>query len=210
MTDGNDQGQNQIIPLLPGLNFPSPHRLRVSVEQELLRLVSEARTERGEVQLPEETYALVRSLVASGELFQDYVNAFKKAASTVNQELETELVEAMGEQDGQPNGGMTVPDERGDIRLALDTANVYDIDVEALRSAICLVVQELHDDSGAEAADLAISMLLTMGSFTPQVSKVKAFAADVSRKGEDWLAATITSAIRKRTQYRGVKPNRKK
>lgn len=206
-----NSSSNEVTPaVLPGLNIPSPHRLRVTIEEELSRLIREARAERGEVQLPEETYPLVRALVASHELLSDYASAFKKAASTAQQEVESELLDAVGEQEGQPVSGMTVPDARGDIRVSLDTANEYDIDMDALRNVVCLVVGELHGNGGAESADLALSMLLSMGSFTPQVSKVRAFAQDTSRKGEDGLAATITSAIRKVTRYKGVKTARKK
>lgn len=199
------------------LSMPSPHNLRLVLEDELTRRIQAMREERGEVQLPEDTFPLVRALAASEELLADYSAAFRKAVSTVRQELEQELIEAQGEQDGQPNGGMTVPDPRGDVRLSLDTSNDYDIDLDALRNAVCAMASSspplatLGMDVNARAAiaDYAVRLMLELGKFDPQVSKVRSFAAELSRNGDDSLAATVTSAIRKTSRYKGVKTTRK-
>lgn len=188
-------------------NLPSPKTLGQMLTEAIGNHVAAARAERGEVHAPEDTYGLIRGLHATDELMGDYARAFTAARSMVRDELESELMDATGEQDGMPMGNLTVPDKDGDIALTRDTSNAYDIDLGSLRAVIVALVGEV--EGSAESADLAIGQLLALGTFTPQVSKVKEFARVLSRGDDDKLASVATGAIRKTTKYRGVKAVRK-
>jgi hypothetical protein len=215
-------------------NLPEPREfarlLRERLEAEIIRV----REERGEVHQAEDVYQLSRGLSRYIEIAGEYKRAFDGTAKIAKQELENELIDAVGEQDGTPTGGLTVPDLDGtDIKLALDQANSYDIDASVLRSALAArilesgAVQEnveqlavsaaVHDDeeaSGkldnylAEVITLALEEYEQLGAFSPQVSKVRAFAKDLAGRGADSLASLVSAAIRKTQTYRGVKVSR--
>lgn len=217
--------------------LPSPRefgaQLRTWLDDQIVRV----RTLRGETSAPEDTHALVRSLRGFEETAGEYARAWSGAAKVAKQEIENELIEAVGEQDGVPQSGMAVPDHDGtSIRISLDTANSYDIDENALYPALAEVVLMTTDvltdienaclDAAlaepedrprataernavvARALIVAMTELPRVGTFTAQVTKVRALAAELGRLGDDALASTVTGAIRKTTTYRGVKTTR--
>lgn len=229
---------SELVPLPDEVRLPSPRDfsrlLRERLEAEILRV----RTERGPVSTPEDTHALVRSLQAARETFSDYARGLTGAAKIAEQEIEEELLAAVGDQDGVPNGAMSVTDHDGTtIRLSPKTSNEYDIDQNALFAALAEVIMmttEIATDlenacldaALADAEDrpqataernaviaraliLAMTELPSVGTFTPQVTKTKALAAELGRLGDDQLAATVTQAIRKTTRTEGVKIERK-
>lgn len=51
--------------------------------------------------------------------------------------------------------------------------------------------------------------LTECGKFSPQVTKVRAYAAEVARTGADGLSAMVAGAVVKTTEYKGLKTNRK-
>jgi hypothetical protein len=88
-----------------------------------------------------------------------------------------------------------------------------------LHRLVPLVEDIVNGDSSIEPGQLpevlvefaltAIYTLLQCGKFEPQVTKVKAYADQVARHGDDQLAATINSAIKKTVKLKGVKIERK-
>lgn len=198
--------------------MPSPRDLAKALEHSLAEHVAHLRRARGDVHLPSDVFELVRSLTKSYEILKDYELAFSKAVKIVKEEMEEELCEAMGDQDGVPNGGMTVPDLEGDVRISVDSPNSYSFDVEQLIvvsvEAASAVTQESFPqlEFGREERHFALNAihtLLAMGDFKPQVSKLKAVSMDLSRWGKDDLAGVLDSAVNKKTAYRGVKFERK-
>lgn len=220
------------------VRLPSPRDfarlLREHLDAEILRV----RTERGEVTAPEDTHALVRSLQGFSEVAHEYARGWTGAAKIATQELEEELLAGVGEQDGIANGSMSVPDHDGTtIRVTQKTANDYDIDENALFPALAEVIMmttEIAVDLEnaclaaalaapedrplataernaviARALILAMTELPRVGTFTPQVTKTRALAAELGRLGDDKLASTVTQAIRKTVVPKGVKAERK-
>jgi hypothetical protein len=61
----------------------------------------------------------------------------------------------------------------------------------------------------AEAIVDALSNVGQLGKFEPQVSKVRAYAKDLARNGEDRAASIVAAAITTKTTYNGVKVERK-
>jgi hypothetical protein len=229
---------NELVPFPAEVRLPSAREfgrmLREHLEAEIVRV----RAERGEVGAPEDTHALIRSLQGFTELAAEYARGWTGAGKIAQQEIEEELLTGVGEQDGTPNGAMNVTDHDGTtIRVAPKMANEYDIDVNALYPALAEVILAtteigtdlenacldaalaLPEDRPAATAErnavivraliLAMTELPSVGAFTPQVTKVKALAAELGRLGDDRLASTVTGAIRKTEKYTGVKIERK-
>lgn len=197
------------LPSLPP-GMPSPRALTEALTEQLGQHITAARKARGEVHAAEDTFPLVRSMVASHELLADYARSFTTAAKIVTQELESELLDAAGEQDGIPAGGVTVADIEGDIRLTPHFDTEYDIELSTL---IAVVISDAIDQVGPAnseaAASDAVETLLSLGSFTPQVSKVKAYAKQLARREQDKAASVVSGTVRKKQTYRGVKAKRK-
>jgi hypothetical protein len=228
----------ELVPFPAEVRLPSAREfsrmLREHLEAEIVRV----RAERGEVGAPEDTHALIRSLQGFDELASEYARGWTGAGKIARQEIAEELLTGVGEQDGIANGPMNVTDHDGTtIRVAQQTANEYDIDVNALMPALAEVIMAttdiatdlesaclsavLADDEDrplacaernaviARALILAMTELPRVGTFTPQVTKAKALAAELGRLGDDKLASTVTQAIRKRVVPKGVKIERK-
>lgn len=192
-------------------------------------------SERGEVTIPEDTYATQRALATAAETLKGYAEAFKAGASMVATLQQEELVEAVGEQDGVPNSGLTVPDPNGDIRLTVRTENEYEGDADQLAAVVAGEVLTFSysdqyptgvelvraivegdtghpDDLAEQLRDMmadAIHRMLTLGKFSPQVSKVKTYADQLSRNGMDDLAGAARTSMSKRSTYKGVTAERK-
>jgi hypothetical protein len=222
VTDPNGLSGKEIEPAF-GQNMPAPHTLVGLLRERLHALVGDLRAERGEVRAPEDTYVLVRRLAALEEGLRDYAQAFRTIAGEVKGFVQDDLEEVMGEQDGVPNSGMRVPDPEGDIKVDLDILNEYDFDVQALINAIAAHALEDHpaaqaitsDPSAAEHfPELLVTLLgdvmtklLECGTFKPQVTKVRKLTDAISHT-DPTRASTVTSTIKKRPKFRGVKINR--
>src|SRR5690348_1642509 len=122
-----------LVPLLA--EMPDPQALRQAIREALETAYQSARAAVGDIHVPEDTYALQRSLGAVRERFADYSTAFRDGLKRIGGMQSEMLVEAVGEQDGVPNQGLTIPDREGDILLGLDTANAYDFNLEQLIGA---------------------------------------------------------------------------
>jgi hypothetical protein len=219
MSDTGEFGSRQLV--LSGDVMPAPRTVVSVLRENLHQLVTDARATRGEVHAPEDTYALVRSLMAVREGAADYEFAFSTIRKEVDGFIQDDLELAVGEQDGVPNSGMKVPDVDGtDIAVGLDTRNEYGFDVHALTAAVTFhtlttfggvfVDGVTGEDVVAELLMAALNQVVSLGRFQPQVTKVRAFADDVARMPEgDAIAATVRGAVSKTTQFRGIKVERK-
>lgn len=206
-------------------NLPAPHDLVGMLRAQLENLVHDARAGRGVVAAPEDTYEMQRGLAKVIEGLEDYGRAFLKIAKEAKGYVEDELIEAVGENDGIPLSGLKVPDTDGTtIAIELDKANAYTFDTSALQSAIAYVVlttrrgedspRGAHSDgTDAWLASLlvdAMNLLMSLGKFEPQITKVRAFTDDLSRlDGGATIASTITTTIRKKPIFKGIKVERK-
>lgn len=198
-------------------NLPTPLELK----REMLRRINESYyallQERGEVHTPEDTFAMQRRLGGTRDQFTGFMDAFKAAAALLKELQEEELVLAVGEQDGVPNQGLTIPDAEGDIRISLDAPKSYTIDVNQLVAVLMTNIGDqvqAKEMVGWEAVEHAVTetvkALQDWGKVEPQVSKVRAWAATLARSGRDRDAAVVRGAISEKTPYKGVKFERKK
>lgn len=203
-----------------GDTMPAPRSVVAVLRENLHQLVTTAREERGEVRMPEDTYALVRSLTAVREGAADYAFAFTTIRKEVDGFIQDDLELAVGEQDGVPNSGMKVPDVDGtDIAVTVDTSNQYGFDITALVQA--LVFEALDQAAEIESKELpreyvawllgvALERLVGLGQFRPQVTKVRAFANDLSRReGGPAIASTVMSTVTKTAAFKGIKVERR-
>jgi hypothetical protein len=223
---------------LAGGALPAPSSIRAQLRRQLNEAVAVERARRGEVRLPEDVWPMFRALARVTETCGEYARAFQAAATEANAVAEEDLIEAVGEQDGTPNQGMTVPDADGDVKVSLDTANAYEFDRGALFNAVAYAVRAEHsvvgtlvkimemypghlepqelEDRDAQVDQFVAHLLLAamrtlceLGKFEPQITKVKAYAALLARAGDaDDIVGTVTSSTRKRTIYKGVKITR--
>jgi hypothetical protein len=210
-----------------GQQLPTTPNLRRQLKLGLDAVLSGPRPE---VQSPEDTYAIQRRLAAIGEQAKDYGRAFTAfEREDLRPAMAEILADAVGEQDGIPNGALVVPDADGtNIKIAPDTANSYDIDTDMIFNAVAQGVMETSRDALAEmfrreyagdgataqmilASVLALGMrqAVALGKFEPQVSKVRAYAVEVARgEGGDITAAILKGSIKKTVIDRGVKVTR--
>jgi hypothetical protein len=196
------------------LQLPDPQILRRKLTDALESEFARARAAQGEILVPEDTFDLQRKLAAAHEILTGYARAFADAGKRVASMQEEQLVDAVGEQAGVPNQGLTVPDAAGDVRLSLDFATARDFDLDQLIAVVVLdeVRRWVSDPEGEpeELAEAAIRRFLGLGKFEPQVTKVKAYAKAVARAGADDLASVVSGAVRDRPPtYKGVKFERK-
>jgi hypothetical protein len=224
----SDQTDEQGLMLHEGVQLPTTPNLRRQLKLGLAAILSEPRPD---VVGPEDTFALQRRLAAVSETAKEYGRAFTAfEREDVRPAIAEILADAVGEQDGIPNSGLTIPDTDGtDIRIGVVSETEYEIDPEMVFQAVSMqVMTEASDpvtamfraefDGDGATAQLLLSGLLVevckqavaLGKFTPQVSKVRAYAKEVARvEGGDTTAAVMTAAIRKRTIHRGITVERK-
>jgi hypothetical protein len=201
-----------------GLREPTELRreLRTRIQEAYALLARE----RGEVHVPEDTFDMQRRLGAERDRFAAYGAAFTDAVKLLKQLMEEELAEAVGEQEGVPNQGLTIPDAEGDIRLSLDTSNVYEIDVDQIVGVFGAEylrnLPENYPDGQADLDQLVTGLVFatfelvtSLGKFEPQVSKVKRYAATLARSGRDRESSVVTGAISETHPYKGVRFERK-
>lgn len=221
----------EIVPPEMITGLPAPTDFRRMLIEKLEADIAAVRFERGDVTQPEDTYALVRQLTEYEELAGEYARHLTGAVKIARQEREEELITAVGEQAGVPNGGLTVPAANGDIRLSLDHDNTHVVDQEILFSAVAghlladpdsiqdliqlavaaAVVPDEADILEQFLADMLIHAqrkLTQLGNFKGQISKVQAFAKEQARGGADGVAGMLNSSITTTTNYKGVKASR--
>lgn len=198
--------------------MPDPRQLELSVMGWLEAEYQRARAELGAFTRPEDTFEIQRGLARVFELFKSYAAIFTALRKRVALMQEEQLTDAVGEVastvhtggTGQPNQGLTVPDAAGDIRLSLDMATSYTIDLDQLVAAVvAAVVYDPDVGDRMVLVEAGIRSVLGLGKFEPQVTKVRAYASELARGGSDTGAAVVNSAIRKTSTYRGVKFERK-
>lgn len=204
--------------LAPG-TMPEAHDLVGMLRHRLDSLVAEERAKRKEVLAPEDTYQVIRRLAALHEGLTAYAHAFQVIAKEALGYVQDDLELAVGEQDGVPVSGLDVPDTDGTtVCVHVDlTSQGYAFDLEALLTAVVgetLAWLDQTDDGDAvvdppEILRHALDLLLTLGKFEPQVTKVKAFTQEVARH-DPKAASTVTRGVRKRDpRFSGVKLERK-
>lgn len=233
-------GERAELEPLPALfgKIPTPQDLRRQVLEAIDGGYNQLVRARGEVTRPEDTYEVQRRLAGAEESLGEFERAFKAGRTAVNEYQRAEFELALGGVEVTPRQSMTVPDSEGDLRVAADTQNKHDIDVEALISACAATIigtaaagpgasldeyvtdvvngdTDPHVDPGslpdilAEALMQGMRRLVACGKFEPQVTKVRAYADSLARSGDDGLAATVNSAIKTTVKLKGIKVERK-
>jgi hypothetical protein len=210
-----------------GTQLPSAQSIAAVLRGQLNAAVLAERQRRGTVALPEDIWPMLRALGRVVETCGEYSRAFGTAAKEAKAVAEEELIDAVGESDGVPNQGMTVPDAEGDVVVSLDTLNQHEYDRDALFGAVAfdvmenleavghlLIALETSTDAFTEAVTdlliLAFGRLCETGKFEPQVTKVRALLKTLGRQNNaDGVVSSVTSTYRKRTIYKGVKVERK-
>lgn len=200
--------------LVDGL--PDPQDLKRVVKERVQQAYAELHAARGEVLKPEDTYDLHRRLQATREQMDGYARGFKEVSTVIGQLQEEELVEAVGEQDGIPLSGLTIPTAGGDIVVAPSFKRVNDIDPDQVQDAIVNGITEawmepiehfaVHStdrlESGLrEMLQQALTVLIGTGKWEPQVTKLKATAQEWARSGHDDLAGRLMAAHEVRQKY---------
>lgn len=226
------------------LSAADPARVGAVVRAEVERTVTEMRATleaTGGVLSPADTFRVQRYLQGVSEKLAEYERVFKRVRADIKLLVAEVLADAVGEQDGVPTEGLTVPDRDGDIRIGLDTTREHTINQDMLLPAFASMFAEEHVDhimqtykatdpehaccasdpstvqahraavgvAIAEAVAAALISIDQLGKFEPQVSKVRAYAKDLARNGEDRAASIVAAAITTKTTYNGVKVERK-
>lgn len=125
--------------------IPSARSIAAQLKQQLNNAVLAERARRGEVHTIEDTYPMHRSLARVAETCGEYERAFKAAGKEAEAIAQEELIDQVGEKDGIPNQGITVPDADGDVVVSLDIHNDHTFDDEAVITAVATVVLEALD-----------------------------------------------------------------
>jgi hypothetical protein len=205
-------GRNE-LELAGAGELPAPHDLVGMLRARLEEVISQARNGRGEVLTPEDTFQMQLGLASVIEGLTDYARAFQKIVREAKGYVEDELIDAVGEQDGIPLAGLKVPDSDGTtVTISRDMTNAYTFDNDALFNAVAwlaLASAGVEDGRLHTVVVEAMRQLVSLGKFEPQISKVKAFSAELARlEGGPRIASTVTSTTRKRPVYKGVKIER--
>lgn len=183
---------------------------------------------RGEVTRPEDTYEVQRRLASAVETLTAFEGAFSAGRKALNSYQKDEFELALGDREITPRESMSVPDREGDLRVAADTSNSYDIDAEALMSVavastmgslVSWVTDIVNGDDETPPDQLesvlvnamldAMHALVQCGKFEPQVTKTRAYADTLAREGFDSLAAAVNTTIKQTVKLKGVKVERK-
>lgn len=217
----------QGLVLHDGQRLPSTPNLLKLLKQGLASVMAEIKTT---VDTPEDSFAGQRRLAAIAETAKSYGRAFTTfERDSVRPAMEDLLIDAVGEQDGIPTSGITVPDIDGtNIKISVNTENDYQIDQDALKSALAFaLITERRERLGqmfaaefegngdeaetilAEILTQAMESITAQGSFKPQITKVRATAKLLARlPGGPKIAATVTGAIKKKVNFKGITVDR--
>lgn len=205
----NPNALEPVPQLLAGL--PDPTMLSRALRESINAAYASLFESRGLVTTPEDTFDMHRRLAHLHELLAGYARTFYAARKQVAGIQEEELVEALGEQEGTPNGSLTIPDPEGDIQVGPAFENSYAFDVDQIVAVVVAnTVAQADTEDLADLMIAAVETVLRLGKFEPQVSKVRAYAADTARRGDDSLAGVLNSAYRKTRTYKGVTHERKR
>lgn len=200
--------------LVDGL--PDPQALKRVVKERIQQAYADLYAARGKVLSSEDTFDLHRRLQATAEQMDSYARGFKDVAALIRQLQQEELVEAVGEQDGVPLSGLTIPTAGGDIVVTPSFKRVNDIDPEQVQTAIVNGITEawmepieraaVHSTETLEEAlremlAQALAALVGTGKWEPQVSKLKATAAEWARAGRDDMAGKLMAAHAVKQKY---------
>lgn len=211
-------------------NLPHPNDLRRQLRTTLGAAYTAALAARGAVHVPEDTFEIQRRLAVTWEAFDGYARAFADAKKLVAEMQFEQLVEAVGEQDGIPNQGLTIPDTEGDVHLSREHAKARTFDFDTLIQVVAAEVAgemiagakaegEYISEAGGTVLDehdltdgirVAINRFLELGKFEPQITKVNAYAQVIARHGDDRRSSVVTGAVTEKQTFKGVKFERKK
>lgn len=210
---------NELATLTAGML--QPPELKRELKARLQAAYAARFTERGGVHRPEDVYDMVRRLAGVKELFEGYRDAFKDTAALAGTLMAEELVEAVGEQDGVPNQGLSVPDAAGDIRLKLDKSTEHSIDLDQLLKVLMVEASDrMTELTGVRTPPhmeehlhslivFVFEVIQSWGKVTVQVSKVRAYGKELARRGQDDRAAQVNGAIVTTSEFKGVGFERK-
>jgi hypothetical protein len=211
---GNEVDRVLSAELVDGL--PDPQALQRVVKERVQQAYAELHAARGDVLKPEDTYDLHRRLQATRELMNGYERGFNAVGTLIGQLQQEELVEAVGEQDGVPLSGLTIPTAGGDIVVTPAFKRINDIDPDQVQTAIVNGVTdawmepiehaavhstETLEENLREMLAQALAALVGTGKWEPQVSKLKATAQEWARAGRDDMAGQLMAAHEVRQQY---------
>lgn len=228
-----EKPSTELVLFPDSVNLPSPKEFGEQLRRRLAEDIAARRAVRGSVLAEADTFGLVRDLQRYREQTQDYARALSGAGQVAAQEMEEELLSVPGkESDGLPTGPMTVPDTDGtDIKFTLNAPNEHTIDGDAVLPAVAAVIMDEHDlldgvlqiatqhlldiDSAGETRSQLEALLgaalidaqvraTSLGTFSLQVSKVKAFAKLLASRGDDTLSAVVSAAITTKKVIKGV------
>lgn len=200
--------------LVDGL--PDPQALKRVVKERIEQAYADLYAARGKVLSPEDTFDLHRRLQATAEQMDSYARGFKDVAALIRQLQQEELVEAVGEQDGVPLSGLTIPTAGGDIVVKPEFKRQNDIDAAKVQAAIidgittawmepiehaAVHSSETLEENLRELLEQALTALVGTGKFEPQVSKLKATAAEWARIGRDDMAAELMRSLQVRQKF---------
>jgi hypothetical protein len=185
-----------------------------------------ARHARGTVVVPEDTFPLVRQVVAGAEVLRQWRDAFEAAARECDAIAEEEALTANGPYPGvdeAPSGSLFVPDGAGQ-RIAVRPdwkpgESTWDVDTLAAWIAEQTIADEgpgpgteqprWTDGQAVSLVRDGIDRLLALGRFTPSASKIDAKRKRLAERQRDADAAVLRQV---RTvgprRYAGVKVTR--
>lgn len=197
-------------------DLPDPTALKRVVKERIQEAYAQLYAARGDVLKPEDTFDLHRRLQETRERMDSYSRGFAEVSKLIGQLQQEELVEAVGEQDGVPLSSLTIPTAGGDIVVAPSFKRVNDIDPQQVQDAIVNGVTdawmepiehaavhstETLEEGLREMLAQALTALIGTGKWEPQISKLKATAADWARSGHDQMAGKLMAAHEVRQKY---------
>lgn len=224
--------EEQGLTLHDGRQLPATPDLRRTLRLGLEQVLTEEYAARGgqEVEKPEDAYRTLRRLGGMSETARDYSRAFVDFAREVEARAGDDLIAMHGEDDGIPKGSASVPDLDGTtLKIKPDYLNEYEFDVDALISAAIASLLEQEAVRGqvgkmfqaefsgeaersvellVDVMTMAVSNVLALGKFQPQVTKTRALAKMLSGWGQDAVASTIGDATTKIVKHKGTKIER--
>jgi hypothetical protein len=219
------------LQLHDGRQLPATPDLRRQLRDGIDAVLTAELAAAGAIETDADAAPLVRRFAAMHEVLKDYGRAFTDSAKTVESVLkEHALIATQGEQDGVPNGSISVPDTDGSkITVRPDLINKHAFDIDALISGVVVanietdeakarlfeVFQAEFSGDGDRSRELLAALLssvvhdfLELGKFEPQVTKVKKLTDELGRAAMDKVAATIDDAHTKTVAERGLKVER--
>lgn len=173
---------------LSGGALPAPSSIAAQLRRQLNDAVAAERARRGEVRMPEDVWPMMRALGRVVETCGEYERAFKKAAHEATLVAEEDLMDAVGEQNGVPNQGMTVPDADGDVKINLWLANTYQFDQAALFNAVAYAVRTEYSASS--------ELIQIMQRFTGRPRLTDDEERDLDGQVDEFVAHLVLAAMR--------------